>query len=58
MLRTALSKSGYDSDDGEDILPAIMAQVQELESLESKLEDKGFRRKMVIIFQKHIFSSF
>ena len=52
MLRNALSKSGYESDDEDDMLPATMTQVQEIEALEAKLEEKAFRRKLVNKFYK------
>ena len=52
MLRTALSKSGYESDDEDDMLPATMTQFQEMEALEARLEEKAFRRKLVNTFYK------
>ena len=49
MLRSALSKAGYDdeSDDADDIFPTVMKTVQDIEVLETRLQDKIYRRKMV-----------
>ena len=51
MLRSALSKAGYDeeSDDGEDIFPTVMKTVQDMEVLETRLQDKIYRRKLVTV---------
>ena len=51
MLRTALSKIGYEDEDADgEIFPTSLNTMQELNDVEKKLiQEQAFRRKMVIL---------
>ena len=51
MLHSVLSKAGFDddSDDSDDILSRIMTTIQDIDELETRLREKQYRRKLVIL---------
>ena len=50
MLRSALSKAGYDEDSDDDVFPNVLTTVDDIEDLEKRLREKTYRCKLVSLF--------